>query len=103
MSKNRFEQVDEPTDDAIALTLMRRDETTIGTVQCPGSATRGLLPKGFSSGEMPAGEAFRSAIKLANEMKVPIVVIDAEKAWDPKWGHLFRDTEEGPGEEKAGD
>ncbi len=99
MTKNRFEQVDEPTDDAIALTLMRRDETIIGTVQCPGSATRGLLPKGFSSGEMPAAEALRSAVKLANEMKVPIVVIDAEKAWDSKWGHLFRDEEEATGGE----
>ena len=37
-------------------------------------------------------EAFRSAIRLANEIKAPIVVIDAEGGWMAEWGDLYRDV-----------
>ena len=48
---NRFEQVDEPADDAMTLTLSRDGEKMSGTVSCPAAATGGRLPKGFNSGE----------------------------------------------------
>ena len=36
-------------------------------------------------------EAFRSAIRLANEIKSPIVVLDPDGLWKPEWGDLYRD------------
>ena len=39
----------------------------------------------------PPTNSFRSAIKLANEMKVAIVVLDPKGIWKPEWGDLWRD------------
>jgi hypothetical protein len=38
-------------------------------------------------------ESFRSAIKLANEMKVAVVILDPLGIWKAEWGDLYRDTE----------
>jgi len=92
MRRNRFEQVDEPQSDAITLTLVRREGETFGTVTCPSELTGMRLPQGASSDEMGGIEAFRSAIRLANEIKAPIVVIDAEGGWMAEWGDLYRDV-----------
>ena len=56
----------------------------------PASASDGKLPQDTISDRMPARDSFRAAIKLANEARVAIVVIDPEGAWDPEWGELFR-------------
>jgi hypothetical protein len=42
------------------------------------------------SGELPAVDSFRSAIKLANDMKVAVVVIDPEGVWKKDWGELYK-------------
>ena len=42
------------------------------------------------SGELPAVDSFRSAVKLANEMKVAVVVLDPEDVWKKDWGELYR-------------
>ena len=94
MAQNRFEQVDEPADDAMTLTLARDGEKMFGTISCPAAATQGRLPKGFSSGELPLKEAFRSAVRLANEYKVPLVVIDRDNLWQADWGALYRYEDE---------
>jgi hypothetical protein len=39
---------------------------------------------------VPAKDAFRGAVKMANEMKAAIVVLDPEGVWDPEWGDLYR-------------
>ncbi len=99
MTQNRFEQVDEPADDAMTLVLAREGEKQYGVVECPRSATQGRLPKDFSSGELPLKEAIRSAIKLANDFKVPLVVVDPDGLWQPEWGQLYRyEDEPGSGE-----
>jgi hypothetical protein len=36
-------------------------------------------------------EAFRSAIRLANEIKAPIVVVDPDRVWNEEWGELYRE------------
>ncbi len=64
-----------------------------GIVTCPGSATSGRLPKGFHSAEMPLKEAFRAAIKFANDFKVPMVVVDPT-ALAGGVGQLYRDEHE---------
>lgn len=94
MPANRFEQVDEPPDDAMTLTLARDGDKYWGVVTCPASATGGRLPKNFSSGELPLKEAFRAAIRFANDFKVPLVVLDPDGLWQAEWGDLYRDTDE---------
>lgn len=89
---NRFEQVDEPQPDAITLSLARREGKTVGKIACPAELARGHLVNDFVSDEMDSVEAFRVAIKLANEIKAPIVVEDAEGLWQDEWGVLYREN-----------
>ena len=90
MSKNRFEQVDEIQPDAVALTLAKVESGDVGTVILPASAAGGRLTDDQVSAALPAMEAFRSAVRLANEMKVAMVVIDPAGAWKAEWGQLYR-------------
>lgn len=92
MTGNRFEQVDERPGDAMTLVLTRDGDRNFGVVNCPASATGGQLPKNFSSGELPPKEAFRAAIRLANELKVPLLVVDPDGLWQTEWGALYRDV-----------
>lgn len=87
---NRFEQVDEPAEDAMTLTLHKEGEKNYGVLQCPAKATGGRLPKDFNSGELPLKESFQSAIRLANEFKVPLVIVDPDRLWQKDWGKLYR-------------
>ena len=95
MTTNRFEQVDEPAAAAMTLTLRREGEKMSGVVSCPAAATGGRLPMDFASDEMPLKDAIRSAVKLANEMKVPLVVMDPDGLWQADWGTLYRYEDEG--------
>jgi hypothetical protein len=93
MPGNRFEQVDELQDDALNLSLAQTTEGQTGRVRVPQSAVEGKLPGGVDSGDVPARDAFRGAVKLANDLKLPIVVIDPDDIWQKEWGELFRDTD----------
>jgi hypothetical protein len=44
----------------------------------------------MTSDKMPAKDAFRSAVKLANEIKAAIVVHDPAAQWQAEWGDLYR-------------
>jgi hypothetical protein len=92
MAANRFEQVDEPQPDAITLSLIRRGGEAFGRVSCPADLTAGQLVNDFVSDEMGPVEAFRSAVRLANEIKAPIVVEDASGVWQEDWGVLYREN-----------
>jgi hypothetical protein len=94
MTKNRFEQVDEPQPDAITLTLIQKSDGQVGIVHCPKTAAPGQLPVDLTSQEMPARDAFVGAIQLANAKKIPIVVIDNDNIWKSEWGELWRYEEE---------
>ena len=76
MPANRFEQVDEPPTDAITLKLSERGGEAFGHVLCPADLAGGHLVNDFVSDELAAKEAFRTAIRLANEIRAPIVVED---------------------------
>ena len=91
---NRFEQVDHPPHDAMTLTLGREGDKNYGIVSCPKSATGGRLPKDFSSGELPLKEAIRSAVRFANDFKLPLVVVDPDGLWEKDWGELYRYDDE---------
>ncbi len=90
MARNRFEQVDEPQPDAITLILRKTETEPVAQVFCPAAVSRGQLGEDTLSRDMPLVDGFRSAIKLANEIKAPLVVLDAEGLWLAEWGALYR-------------
>jgi hypothetical protein len=99
-AKNRFEQVDEPQPDALNLVLTQTPSGQDGRVVILASALSGegaaagtpaSQVKDIDSGALPAVDAFRSAVKLANELKLAVVVVDPDRVWHANWGELFRD------------
>jgi hypothetical protein len=90
MAKNRFEQVDQREPDAITLALRKTETESVATVFCPAVISGGRLSEDTISKDMPLVEGFRSAVKLANELKAPIVVLDPDAVWLPEWGTLYR-------------
>lgn len=90
MARNRFEQVDELQADAITLCLGKDGENSYGTVTCPAAISQGRLAADIASERLPAKDAFRSAVRLANEIKAPIVVHDPDALWLVEWGDLYR-------------
>jgi len=93
MARNRFEQVDEAQVDAITLCLIKDGENSYGTVSCPAAIAGGKLAADTTSERLPAKDAFRSAVRLANEIKAPIVVYDPSSLWQSEWGDLYRPME----------
>jgi hypothetical protein len=89
MAKNRFERVSEAQPDAITLSLSRSGAGEVGSVICPAAASGGKLSEDQVSAELPAIDSFRAAVKLANEMKLAIVVMDPDNVWKDNWGELF--------------
>ena len=63
-----------------------------GIVHFPVSASSGRLTEDHVSGKLDAQDSFRAAIKLANSMKVAIVVMDPDGVWQADWGDLYRDA-----------
>ena len=90
MTRNRFEQVDEVQPDAITISLGKGDAGLCLQVHCPAALSGGRLAEDTTSRDMPLIEGFRSAVKLANEIKAPLVVIDPDGLWMPEWGTLYR-------------
>jgi hypothetical protein len=90
MARNRFEQVDEVQPDAITLSLTKDNDSEGGTVFFPASASNGRLTEDRISANLSVVDSFRSAVKLANEMKVAIVVMDPNGLWKQEWGDLYR-------------
>ncbi|MBR0869392.1 hypothetical protein JQ633_03410 [Bradyrhizobium tropiciagri] len=90
MAKNRFEQVHEIQPDAITLILKRDGDGASGSVVLPAAASGGRLSSNQVSAQLPAQDAFRGAIRLANDMKLAIVVCDPDGIWKPEWGDLYQ-------------
>jgi hypothetical protein len=90
---NRFEQVDETQPDAITLILEQRIDGRWAKVHCPASA-HAALQKDSTSESMAPKDALASAVKLANELKLAIVVVDPDGGWKKEWGELYRWSDE---------
>lgn len=88
MPRNRFEQVDEHQPDAITLSLWKEEDQKLGSVTCAAALSASSSDK--TSEKLPAKDAYRSAIHLANTIKAPIVVLDPQQLWDLEWGDLYR-------------
>lgn len=87
--RNEFEKVDSVQPDALTLVLAAPEGQLHGVIHCPAAATGGRLPKDFTSNPLPEREAIQSAIKLANDLKLPLVILDPEDLWPESWGLLF--------------
>lgn len=90
MAKNRFEQVSEVQPDAITLVLKRESDGETGSVVFPATASGGRLSNDQITSPLPAQDAYRGAIRLANQWKVALVVCDPDGAWKPDWGDLYQ-------------
>jgi len=90
MARNRFQQVDEEQEDAITLSLCEAEDNVYGTVTVPKALSAGKVPTDLTTSRMPIKDAFRGAIRLANEMKAPVVVMDPDSLWESEWGDLYR-------------
>ena len=90
---NRFEQVDEVVGDAISVILEQRADGQWAKVFCPKSAHPSLISDRASE-SAPPPDALSAAVKLANELKLPIVIVDKDGIWKEAWGELFREEDE---------
>jgi len=86
---NRFEQVDEVVGDGITVALEQRPDGQWAKVFCPRSAYAALREDRISQAMAP-NEALSVAVKLANELKLAIVVVDPDAVWKREWGELYR-------------
>ncbi|MEY9745981.1 hypothetical protein ABIF65_005355 [Bradyrhizobium japonicum] len=68
MARNRFEQVSEVQPDAITLVLKRDNDGISGSIVLPAAASGGRLTTDQVSARLPAQDAFRGAIRLANDV-----------------------------------
>jgi hypothetical protein len=89
----RFEQVDEVVRDAVTVVLSQRADGKWATVVCPKSAHESLASDRVTEPMAPK-EALSGAVKLANQLKIAIVVQDPDGVWKPEWGELYRDESE---------
>lgn len=89
--RNSFEQVDEVQPDAISFILEQRADGRWARVHCPTSALpAGAIPQNLDSGDIAPEVGISAAVKLANELKLAIVVIDKDGIWNAEWGDLYR-------------
>jgi hypothetical protein len=90
---NRFEQVDDVQPDAISVILEQGGDGQWAKVFCPAAATQGA-PADRMSERVPPKDALSGAVKLANRLKLAIVVVDPDGIWKKEWGELYRWSEE---------
>jgi hypothetical protein len=86
---NRFEQVDELVEDAITIALEQRTDGQWAKVYCPRSAHPSLNVDRISEPIAPK-DALSGAVRLANQLKLAIVVVDPDGVWKKEWGDLYR-------------
>jgi hypothetical protein len=94
---NRFEQVDEVVGDAITIALEQRPDGRWAKVVCPKSAHETLAVDRVTE-PMPPKDALSGAVRLANQLKLAIVVVDPDGVWRPEWGDLYRGQDDAEGE-----
>ena len=91
---NRFEQVIERQEDAVTLFLVDTAGSHNGYVTCPAAISHGAMAEDQVTPEMPARDAFRSAVLLGNKIKAAVVVVDPDSLWQAEWGELYREDDE---------
>ena len=62
-------------------------------VVCPKSAHESLTADRVTE-PMPPKDSLSGAVRLANQLKIAIVVQDPDGVWKKEWGELYRDDSE---------
>ena len=91
---NRFEQVDAIVADAITVVLEQRPNGPWAKVVCPKSAHESFAVDRVTE-PMPPKDALSGAVRLANEVRLAIVVLDPDGVWKKEWGELYRVEDDG--------
>ena len=91
---HRYEQVDQPLNKAVTLTFGTNGGRDRGEVTGP---TKIILDQQVDVGTPQPGsltptKAFAMAEGLADQLGLPLVVVDPDGIWNPIWGELFRST-----------
>ncbi len=94
---NRFEQVDEIVGDAITIVFAQRPDGQWAKVVCPTSAHESFVADRVTQPMAPK-DALSGAVRLANQFKLAIVVLDPDAVWKSEWGELYRPQEDSEGE-----
>ena len=89
---HRYEQVDLPSNKAVTLTLGTNGGRDRGGVTGPTKLTLGQQTVVCTPqpGSLTPTKAFAMAEKLADQLGLPIVVVDPNGIWNPVWGELYR-------------
>ncbi len=86
---NRFEQVDEVVADAITIVLSQQTDGQWAKVYCPRTAHASLAVGPDQRAGPAQGRALRGAVKLANQLKLAIVVADPDGVWKNGMGRTL--------------
>jgi hypothetical protein len=89
---NRFEKVDEVVGDAITIVLSQTSEGQWAKVFCLKSVHESLVVDRLTEA-MPPKDALSGAVRLANQLKVAIAVVDPNGVWKKEWGELYRESD----------
>ena len=89
---HRYEQVDQPLNKAVTLTFGTNGGRDRGGVTGPaemifGQQTALRIPQ---PGSLTPTKAFAMAEELADQLGLPLVVVDPNGIWNPVWGELYR-------------
>jgi hypothetical protein len=77
----------------VTIVLSQRPDGQWATVVCPKSAHKSLIADRVTE-PMPPKDVLSGAVRLANQLKIAIVVQDPDGVWKPEWGELYRDESE---------
>ena len=91
---HRYERVDQPSNKAVTLTFGTNGGRDRGEVTGPTKIILGqqVDVRTPQPGSLTPTKAFAMAEELADQLGLPLVVIDPDGIWNPIWGELYRST-----------
>jgi hypothetical protein len=91
---HRYEQVDQPPNNAVTLTFRKNGGRDRGEVTGPTKIISGqhVVLRTPQPESLTPTKAFAMAEELADQLGRPLVVIDPDGIWNPVWGELYRST-----------
>jgi hypothetical protein len=91
---HHYEQVDSPSNKAVTLTFGTNGGRDRGGVTRPTEIIldQQMVVSTSQPGSLTPTKAFAMAEELADQLGLPLVVVDPNGIWNPVWGELYRST-----------